>query len=95
MMNFKPLYDKIIVRRITQETARTASGIYLSEPDIDHPFMGIVVAIGDGKITPSGITLPMEVSVGDKILFSPHVGVKLEDEVLLMREEEVLCVIIE
>ncbi|GIW73929.1 MAG: 10 kDa chaperonin 5 [Phycisphaerales bacterium] len=95
-LNVRPLHDKIIVRRDEPET-QTASGIYLPETSKDRPKTGVVEAVGDGALnTETGQREPLEVKVGDRVIFSSYAGteVKLDgEELLILTESDVLAVV--
>jgi chaperonin GroES len=94
-MKIRPLYDRIIVRRVAEEE-KTKGGIIIPDTAKDKPTEGEVVAAGKGKMTEDGKVIPMEVKKGDRILFSKYGGneVKIDGvEYLIMREEDVLGII--
>ncbi len=94
-MNIRPLHDRIIVERIEEETM-TASGIIIPDSAKEKPQEGTVIAVGKGKITEDGKVLPLDVKVGDKVLFGKYSGtdIKIEgNEYLMMREDDVLGVV--
>jgi chaperonin GroES len=94
-MNIRPLYDRIIVRRVAEEE-KTKGGIIIPDTAKDKPTEGEVVAAGKGKLTEDGKVIPMDVKKGDRILFSKYAGneVKIDGvEYLIMREEDVLGII--
>lgn len=94
-MNIRPLQDRVLVRRAEEET-KTAGGIILTGSAQEKPSQGEVVAVGNGKKLDNGTTLPMDVKVGDKVLFGKYSGseVKVGDETLLMmREEDIMGII--
>jgi chaperonin GroES len=94
-MNIRPLHDRIIVERIEEETM-TASGIIIPDSAKEKPQEGTVIAVGKGKVTEDGKVLPLDVKVGDKILFGKYSGtdIKIEgNEYLMMREDDVLGVV--
>lgn len=93
-MNIRPLGDRVIVRRVEEET-RTASGIYIPDSAAEKPSEGEVLAVGKGRITDNGDLIPMNVSVGDKVVFGKYAGneVKVGDETyLIMKEDDILGV---
>lgn len=93
-LNVRPLHDRILVRRMAEEE-KTAGGIIIPDTAKEKPQRGEVVATGNGRITEDGKTLPLEVKVGDKVLFSKYSGTELKlegAEYLMMREEDVLGV---
>ena len=94
-MKIKPLRDRVIVRRLGEET-KTKGGIIIPDSAKEKPQEGEVVAVGTGKVLEDGKVLPLEVKKGDRILFGKYSGteVKLDgEELLMMREEEILGVI--
>ncbi len=94
-MNIRPLHDRIIVERIEEETM-TASGIIIPDSAKEKPQEGSVIAVGKGKVTEDGKILPLDVKVGDKVLFGKYSGtdIKIEgNEYLMMREDDVLGVV--
>lgn len=94
-MNIRPLHDRIIVERIEEETM-TAGGIIIPDSAKEKPLEGSVVAVGKGKSNEEGKVLPLDVKVGDKVLFGKYAGteIKIEGkEYLMMREDDILGVI--
>lgn len=94
-MNIRPLGDRVIVRRVEEET-KTAGGIYIPDSATEKPSEGEVLAVGKGRITDHGDTIPMNVSVGDKIVFGKYAGseVKVDGEdFLIMKEEDILGIL--
>ncbi|MBM4034792.1 MAG: co-chaperone GroES [Planctomycetes bacterium] len=91
----KPLGDRVVVRRLEAEE-RTAGGIVLPDMAKEKPKQGEVVAVGDGALTEDGKRLPMRLKKGDRIVFTTYAGTEiklLDEELLIMREEDVLAVI--
>ena len=91
----QPLGDRIVVERDVTE-ATTVGGIYLPENAKDKPSRGVVISIGDGRILADGSRAPLQVKVGDRVLFTSYGPNEIkfgDDELLLMREEDVLAVI--
>ena len=95
MKKIRPLYDRIVVKRIEeQETIR--SGIIIPDSAQEKPQEAEVIAVGQGKRLEDGTLVPVDVKVGDHILFGKYSGqeIKLDgDEYLIMREDEVLAII--
>ena len=94
-MNLRPLQDRIIVKRVDEET-KTAGGIFIPDTAKEKPQQGEVVAVGKGKKTEDGKIIPMDVNVGDKVLFGKYSGteIKLEgQDYLIMREDDILGVV--
>ena len=94
-MKIRPLYDRIVVKRIEeQETVR--GGIIIPDSAKEKPQEGEVVAVGNGKRLENGTLVPLDVKVGDRILFGKYSGsdIKLDgDEYMIMREDEVLGIL--
>jgi chaperonin GroES len=94
-MNLRPLHDRVIVKRLDQET-KTASGIVIPEAAAEKPDQGEILAVGPGKRDDKGAAVALDVKVGDKILFGKYAGqtVKVDGkEVLVMREEDIMAVV--
>jgi len=94
-MNIRPLQDRIIVKRLEEEE-KTAGGIIIPDAAKEKPMQGEVMAAGKGKVNENGKVNPLDVKVGDKILFGKYAGteVKLDGEdYLIMREDDVLGVL--
>jgi chaperonin GroES len=95
-MQIRPLYDRIVVKRISEEEQKTASGLIIPDSAKEKPQEGEVVAVGKGKRLEDGKVVPLDVQVGDRILFGKYSGsdIKLDgNEYLIMREDEVLGVL--
>ncbi|WP_298273126.1 co-chaperone GroES [Geobacter sp.] len=94
-MNLRPLQDRIIVKRIEEET-KTAGGILIPDTAKEKPQRGEIVAVGNGKKTEDGKVIPVDLKAGDKVLFGKYAGteIKIEgQEFLIMREDDILGVI--
>ncbi|MDD4364381.1 co-chaperone GroES [Aminithiophilus ramosus] len=94
-MQLKPLADRIVVKAVTQES-RTKGGIVLPETAKEKPQEGEVAAVGTGKILENGQKLPLEVKVGDRVIYSKYAGteVKIEgEEYLILSERDVLAIV--
>jgi chaperonin GroES len=94
-MNIRPLHDRVVVRRMEEER-KTAGGIVIPDSATEKPIQGEIVAVGKGKILDNGETRPLDVKVGDRVLFGKYSGteVKLDgNELLVMREEDIMGVI--
>jgi chaperonin GroES len=94
-MALRPLHDRVIVRRLDNER-KTASGIVIPENAAEKPDQGEILAIGPGKKDDNGKSIALDVKVGDKVLFGKYSGqsVKVEgEELLVMREEDIMAVI--
>ena len=94
-MKIRPLHDRILVKRLEEERT-TKGGIIIPDTATEKPVQGKVVAVGNGKILEDGKVRPLDIKIGDKILFGKYGGqeVKVEgEELLVMREEDVMAVI--
>ena len=94
-MKIRPLHDRVIVKRLEEER-KSAGGILIPDNAAEKPDQGEVIAIGKGKILEDGKVRPLDVKVGDRILFGKYSGstVKVEGtEYLVMREEDIMGVI--
>jgi chaperonin GroES len=94
-MNIRPLHDRVIVKRL-EEDRTSPGGIVIPDTAAEKPVRGKIVSVGKGKILEDGRVRPCDIKVGDTILFGKYTGteVKVEgEELLVMREEDVMAVI--
>ncbi len=94
-MKLRPLQDRIIIKRVEQETT-TASGLIIPDAAAEKPDQGQVLAVGNGKVLEDGKVLPLDIKVGDFVLFGKYSGqaVKVDgEELLVMRESDVMAII--
>ena len=94
-MKIRPLHDRVIVKRLEEER-KTASGIVIPDTAAEKPDQGEVIAVGNGKILDDGKVRALAVKVGDRVLFGKNSGqiVKVDgDELLVMREEDIMGVV--
>ena len=93
-MNIRPLHDRVIVKRVEAERT-TASGIVIPDSAGEKPDQGEVLAVGPGKRDDNGKQIALDVKVGDRVLFGKYAGQAVKvagDEVLVMREEDIMGV---
>lgn len=94
-MKFKPLRDRVFVKYSSEEE-KTAGGLYIPDAAKEKPQKGSVMAVGIGRITEDGKRQPMEVKVGDTILFDKYSGSKIKmenEEYLIIKEEDILGIV--
>jgi chaperonin GroES len=94
-MNIRPLHDRVVIRRLEEERT-TAGGIVIPDTATEKPIQGEVIAVGKGKILDNGEQRPLDVKVGDRVLFGKYSGteVKISGETyLVMREDDIMGVI--
>jgi chaperonin GroES len=94
-MKLRPLHDRVIVKRLEEER-KSPGGIVIPDTAAEKPIRGEVLAVGNGKILEDGSVRPLAVKVGDRVLFGKYSGteVKVEgEELLVMREEDIMAVI--
>lgn len=94
-MKIRPLHDRIIVKRVAEETT-TAGGIVLPGSAAEKPSQGEVLAVGKGKWLDNGEIRAMEVQVGDKVLFGKYSGTEVKvdgEELIVMREEDIMGIL--
>nr|VFJ47576.1 MAG: chaperonin GroES [Candidatus Kentron sp. FM]VFJ49226.1 MAG: chaperonin GroES [Candidatus Kentron sp. FM]VFK11351.1 MAG: chaperonin GroES [Candidatus Kentron sp. FM] len=94
-MKVRPLHDRVIIKRIEEERT-SPGGIVIPDTATEKPIQGIVVAVGNGKIMENGEARPLDVKVDDKVLFGKYSGTEVKvdgDELLVMREEDIMAVI--
>lgn len=91
----KPLGERIVVE-IQEKAAKTESGLFLPDTAKEKPQEGIVLAVGGGKVLESGAVAPMEIKVGDRVLFAKYTGneVKIDDKnLLIIRQADILGIL--
>ncbi len=94
-MKFKPLHDRVLVKRVEQEE-KTAGGIIIPDTAQEKPMEGKVVAVGTGTRDEKGKITPLDVKAGDRILFGKWSGTEVKmngDELLIMKESDILGII--
>ncbi len=94
-MNIRPLHDRVVVKR-KEEERTSPGGIVIPDTAAEKPIRGEVTAVGNGKIMEDGTVRPLDVKVGDNVLFGKYSGteVKVEgEELLVMREDDIMAVI--
>jgi chaperonin GroES len=94
-MKIRPLHDRVIIKRL-EEDRTSPGGILIPDTAAEKPVMGKVVAIGKGKILEDGKVRPLDVKVGDKILFGKYSGTEVKvdgEDLVVMREEDVMAVV--
>jgi chaperonin GroES len=94
-MKIRPLHDRVIVKR-EEEERKSSGGIVIPDTATEKPTFGKVVAVGKGKILENGGIRPLDLKVGDKILFGKYSGTEVKmdgDELVVMREEDVMAVV--
>ena len=95
-MNGRPLQDRVVIRRNKESVGVTDGGIYIPDQAQEKPQEGIILAVGEGRYLPDGTRQPVDVAVGDRVLFGKFAGsdVRIDGEdLLLMREDEILMVL--
>jgi chaperonin GroES len=94
-MNFKPLYDQVLVKRVEEETT-SAGGIIIPDSAKEKPLRGNVLAVGDGKLKDDGGLRPLAVKAGDVVLFGKYAGTEIKIdgvEHTILREDDVLGIV--
>jgi chaperonin GroES len=94
-MNLRPLQDRIIVKRLEEESM-TAGGLYIPDTAKEKPQKGEIIAVGKGKVTEDGKLIPVDLKVGEKVLFGKYAGTEIKIDgvdYLIMREDDILGVI--
>ncbi len=93
MVKFTPLGERLVIKPLEQEET-TSSGLFLPDTAREKPQEGEIVAVGDGRMTDEGKRIPMEVKVGDKVIYSKYAGTEYKDgdqEYLILRESDILA----
>ena len=94
-MKIRPLHDRVVIRRVEDER-KSPGGIVIPDTAAEKPMQGEVLAVGNGKIRDDGSVRPLDVKVGDKVLFGKYAGTEFRqdgEEVLMMREDDIMAVI--
>lgn len=94
-MAIRPLHDRVLVRRLEEETM-SAGGIVIPDSAKEKPVQGKIIAAGNGKILENGEVRPLDVKVGDKVLFGKYAGTEVKvdgEELLVMREDDIVGVV--
>ena len=94
-MKFRPLHDRVVVRRVEEDT-KTAGGIIIPDTAQEKPMQGEVVAVGDGARDDSGKLIPLDVKPGDMVLFGKWSGTEVKidgEELLIMKESDIMGVL--
>ena len=94
-MKIRPLHDRVIIKRMEEERT-SPGGILIPDAATEKPSMGEVVAVGNGKVMDNGELRPLDVKLGDKVYFGQYSGSKIKvdgEEVLVMREEDIMAVV--
>jgi len=94
-MEIRPLHDRVIVRRV-EEKKTTASGLIIPDSSAEKPSRGEIVAAGKGKISAQGDLIPLDVKVGDTVMFGQYSGSEItvgEETLLVMSEDEIVAII--
>jgi len=94
-MNIRPLHDRVILKRMEEETT-SAGGIVIPDSAAEKPMRGEIMAIGNGKRLDSGDVIPLDVKVGDTVLFGKYSGTEVKvngEDLLVMREEDIMGVL--
>ena len=94
-MNIRPLHDRAVIRRMEEER-KSAGGIVIPDSATEKPIRGEVVAVGKGKILENGDVRPMDIRVGDRVLFGKYSGTEVKvdsEDLLVMREDDIMAVI--
>lgn len=94
-MKLRPLYDRVIVKRIEAETT-TKSGLIIPDTAKEKPIQGLVIAVGNGKRADDGSAIAMDVAEGNRVLFGKYSGTEVKidgQEHLILREDEILAIV--
>jgi len=95
-IKIRPLHDRVVLRQLEAETT-SAGGIVIPGAAAEKPAEGIVLAIGKGKTLNSGEIVPMDVQIGDKVMFGKYVGQEITvdgEDLLVLNEEEIIAILV-
>ncbi|MCB9794374.1 MAG: co-chaperone GroES [Alphaproteobacteria bacterium] len=94
-MNIRPLYDRVVIKR-KDEPVKSAGGLFLPETAKEKPIQGEIVAVGAGRVADDGKVTPLQVEVGNIVVFGKYAGTEIKvdgEEVVILREDDILGVI--
>ncbi len=94
-MKFRPLHDRVLVRRVESEE-KSAGGIIIPDTAQEKPMEGEIIATGDGSRAEDGSVTPLDVKLGDRVLFGKWSGTEVKinsEDLLIMKESDIMCVI--
>ena len=94
-MNVRPLFDRLLVKR-NDEPTKTKSGLFLPETAKEKPVEGTILAVGQGRVGDDGKITPLQVKVGDKVVFGKYTGTEIKvegEDRLILREDDILGII--
>jgi chaperonin GroES len=94
-MNVRPLHDRVVLRRIEGEQ-KTASGLFIPDSAQEKQARGAIVAVGPGRTNDKGDIRPLDVNVGNQVLFSKYAGTEIKvdgEELIILREDDILAVV--
>ncbi|RLA86235.1 MAG: co-chaperone GroES [Deltaproteobacteria bacterium] len=97
-MKVVPLQDRVLIERIEQPEEKSPGGIIIPDTAKEKPMEGKVIAVGKGRIKEDGTVIPLDVKVGDRVIFSKYAGTEIKidgKEYLIMREDDILGIIVE
>ncbi len=89
----RPLYDRIVIKRVDDNVEKTVGGIYIPEQSKERAQVGEVLSIGTGKVLSNGAVQAMVVKKGDMVFFGKFAGTELSEDYLIIREDEVLGIL--
>ena len=94
-MKIRPLHDRVVIKRMEEEKS-SPGGIIIPDSATEKPIKGEVIAVGNGKILDDGKVQPLDVKVGDSVLFGKYAGTEIKldsDELVVMKEDDIMAVI--
>ena len=94
-MQIRPLFDRILIKRLEAET-KSRGGLFLPESASEKPHRGEVIAVGNGRVSKNGDITPLQVKIGDRVVFGKYAGTEIKvdgEERLVLREDEVFGII--
>jgi chaperonin GroES len=94
-MNVRPLYDRVLIQR-NDEPVRSAGGLFLPDSSKEKPVEGKVLAVGEGRVADDGALTPLQVKLGDNVVFGKYAGTEIKvdgEDRLILREDDILGII--
>lgn len=90
-----PLYDRILIERVEETESKTSGGIIIPDAAKEKTQIGVVLATGIGRLMQDGKVVPLQVKTGDKVFFAKYAGTDAGENLLLIREDEILAIVIQ
>jgi len=88
-----PLYDRVLIQRVEEAESKTSGGIIIPDAAKEKTQIGLVIAIGNGRLMHDGKIVPLQVKKGDTVFFAKYAGTDAGEDLLIIREDEILAIV--